>query len=44
MLPGDISEGDFLIVQGMGAYSTVTNTAFNGFGNLTIATALTLKV
>ena len=44
MLPGDIAEGDFLIVQGMGAYSTVTNTAFNGFGNLTIATALSLRV
>lgn len=44
MLPSDIDEGDFIIVQGMGAYSTVTNTAFNGFGNLTIATALSLRV
>lgn len=42
-LPGDLSEGDFVIFHGLGAYSTVTNTRFNGFGNLTIATALSLR-
>ena len=43
-LPGDIAEGDFVIVHGMGAYSTVTNSRFNGFGDLGIATVLSLKV
>jgi len=43
-LPSDIAEGDYVIVQGMGAYSTVTNTRFNGFGELTMATVLSLKV
>ncbi len=43
-LPGDIAEGDCLIFQGMGAYSTVTNTRFNGFGELAIATVLSLNV
>ncbi|MCJ8139753.1 type III PLP-dependent enzyme [Falsirhodobacter halotolerans] len=43
-LPVDIEEGDFLLVQGMGAYSTVTNTRFNGFGELSMATVLTLKL
>lgn len=33
-LPGDLEEGDFLLFQGMGAYSVVTNTRFNGFGAL----------
>ncbi len=33
-LPGDIEEGDYLLVQGMGAYSAATNTRFNGFGAL----------
>lgn len=42
-LPGDIAEGDYLVVQGMGAYSTVTNTKFNGFGDLSIATVLSLR-
>lgn len=42
-LPADLAEGDFVIFQGLGAYSTVTNTRFNGFGNLTIATALSLR-
>ncbi|GAB4390223.1 type III PLP-dependent enzyme [Albidovulum sp.] len=41
-LPGDIAEGDYLIVAGMGAYSTATNTRFNGFGNLTVATVMRL--
>lgn len=43
MLPGDIAEGDFFLIHGMGAYSTATNTRFNGFGDLTIATVLSLQ-
>lgn len=43
-LPGDIAEGDFVIVHGMGAYSTVTNSRFNGFGDLGVATVLSLKI
>jgi ornithine decarboxylase len=31
----DIAEGDFVICSRHGAYSTVTNTRFNGFGDLT---------
>lgn len=42
-LPDDIQEGDFLLVQGMGAYSVVTNTRFNGFGALGIQMALALE-
>lgn len=41
-LPTDMEEGDFLLVQGMGAYSVVTNTRFNGFGALGVQLALTL--
>jgi ornithine decarboxylase len=44
MLAGDIDEGDFVLFQGMGAYSTVTNTRFNGFGELSVATVLSLTV
>ena len=44
MLPSDIAEGDYVIVQGMGAYSTVTNSRFNGFGDVAMATVLSLKV
>ena len=43
MLPADIAEGDFVIFEGLGAYSTVTNTRFNGFGELTLATVLSLR-
>jgi len=43
-LPSDIAEGDYVIVQGMGAYSVVTNSRFNGFGELGLATVLSLKV
>jgi ornithine decarboxylase len=43
-LPGDLAEGDFVIWQGMGSYSTVTNTRFNGFGDVQTATVLTLKL
>ena len=43
-MPGDLAEGDFVIVHGMGAYSVVTNSRFNGFGELGVATVLSLKV
>jgi ornithine decarboxylase len=43
-LPADLTEGDFVIWQGMGSYSTVTNTRFNGFGDLQMATVLSLKL
>lgn len=33
-LPETIHEGDYLIFHGTGAYSTVTNTHFNGFGQM----------
>jgi ornithine decarboxylase len=41
-LPGDLAEGDIILFSGMGAYSTVTNTRFNGFGALRLATVLSL--
>lgn len=37
-LPDSLKEGDYLIMHGMGAYSVVTNSRFNGFGALTFAT------
>ncbi len=43
-LPDDLAEGDYVIFQGMGAYSTVTCTRFNGFGDMALATVLSLKV
>ena len=42
-LPEDIQEGDFVIFQGAGAYSTVTNTRFNGFGAMGQATVMSLE-
>lgn len=33
-LPDDIQEGDYVVFHGAGAYSVVTNTRFNGFGEL----------
>jgi ornithine decarboxylase len=42
--PTDIAEGDFVIWHGMGAYSTVTNSRFNGFGELGMVTVLNLSV
>lgn len=42
--PSDMEEGDYLIWHGMGSYSVVTNSRFNGFGELTMATVLNLKV
>lgn len=43
-LPGEIAEGDYMVIDGMGAYSTATNTPFNGFGAVVFATVLSLKV
>lgn len=42
-LPADIEEGDYIVFHGAGAYSTVTNTRFNGFGNMTTLTAFALE-
>lgn len=42
-LPDDIAEGDYVVFQGAGAYSTVTNTRFNGFGQLAHATVMALE-
>lgn len=41
-LPENVAEGDFVIFHGAGAYSTVTNTRFNGFGAMTNATVMAL--
>ncbi|MCW1917858.1 type III PLP-dependent enzyme [Rhodobacter sp. KR11] len=43
-LPADLAEGDFMIFHGMGAYTTVTNSRFNGFGDLGLCTVLALKL
>ena len=32
-LPCDLQEGDYMVIRGIGAYSTVTNTRFNGYGD-----------
>jgi ornithine decarboxylase len=37
-LPGDMTEGDYIVIDGMGAYSTATVTRFNGYGGLSLAT------
>jgi ornithine decarboxylase len=42
--PADIAEGDYVIIHGMGAYSTVTNSRFNGFGELGMVTVLSQKL
>lgn len=42
-LPGDIAEGDYVIFHGMGAYSLATNTRFNGFGDVEVATVMSLR-
>lgn len=44
MLAADIAEGDFVVFHGLGAYSTVTNTRFNGFGELSMATVLSQRI
>ncbi|MFT4150573.1 MAG: type III PLP-dependent enzyme [Paracoccaceae bacterium] len=43
-LASDIEEGDYVVFHGMGAYSTVTNTRFNGFGDLRLETVLSQKL
>ncbi len=43
-LAADIQEGDYVVIEGMGAYSTATNTPFNGFGAVQIATVMSLTV
>ncbi|MBP9183787.1 MAG: type III PLP-dependent enzyme [Fuscovulum sp.] len=43
-LPGDMAEGDYIIWHGLGSYSVVTNSRFNGFGDLQMATVLSLSV
>ena len=42
-LPGDMEEGDYLLFHGMGAYTTATNTRFNGFGDVQLATVMRLR-
>ncbi len=37
-LPGDVAEGDYLLISGMGAYTTATTTRFNGYGAAEIVT------
>lgn len=43
VLPSAIQEGDYLIFHGTGAYSTVTNTRFNGFGQMAHLTVNALE-
>jgi ornithine decarboxylase len=42
-LPCDMAEGDYLLIDGMGAYSTATVTRFNGYGGLRLATVRALN-
>ncbi|MFC3527164.1 type III PLP-dependent enzyme [Paracoccus mangrovi] len=42
-LPASIEEGDYVIFHGAGAYSTVTNTRFNGFGQMAHLTVNTFE-
>jgi ornithine decarboxylase len=41
-LPCDMAEDDYLLLDGMGAYSTATVTRFNGYGGLRMATVQAL--
>lgn len=41
-LPGDLEEGDWVLVHGMGAYSRATLTRFNGYGSERIVTVESL--
>ncbi|MFW5641594.1 MAG: type III PLP-dependent enzyme [Roseicyclus sp.] len=36
-LPESLAEGDYLLLHGLGAYSTATVTRFNGYGGLKVA-------
>lgn len=42
-LPEGIAEGDYVVFHGSGAYSVVTNTRFNGFGDLRHLTVMALE-
>jgi ornithine decarboxylase len=42
-LPTDMEEGDYILLDGMGAYSTATVTRFNGYGGLRLATVRDLS-
>jgi len=42
-LPGDLAEGDYLLLHGMGAYTTATVTRFNGYGELRLTTVQALN-
>ncbi|MFB0994608.1 MAG: type III PLP-dependent enzyme, partial [Paracoccaceae bacterium] len=44
LLAADISEGDYVFFESMGAYSWATNTEFNGFGGLVLAHVLMLDI
>jgi ornithine decarboxylase len=37
-LPADMADGDYIVIDGMGAYSTATVTRFNGYGGLSLVT------
>ncbi|MDG4647402.1 type III PLP-dependent enzyme [Roseibacterium sp. SDUM158017] len=41
-LPSDLAPDDYLLLHGMGAYSTATVTRFNGYGGLRLATVRSL--
>ncbi|NNF90244.1 MAG: type III PLP-dependent enzyme, partial [Boseongicola sp.] len=41
-LPRDVTEGDWLLFHGMGAYSRATLTRFNGYGAERIVTVKSL--
>jgi ornithine decarboxylase len=43
-LAADIAEGDYVVFNGLGAYSTVTNTRFNGFGELGLHTVMSQRL
>ncbi|MEO8531342.1 MAG: type III PLP-dependent enzyme [Deltaproteobacteria bacterium] len=43
MLPADMVEGDYMVFNGFGAYSTATATRFNGFGNVIMETVYSFK-
>jgi ornithine decarboxylase len=41
--PSDAAEGDFVLFDAMGAYGSVTATAFNGYGALQTVTVAALR-
>jgi len=42
-LPDAIKEGDYVLFQGMGAYSTAITTGFNGYGQIELVTVQSLS-